>query len=398
MPRLALLKLTLTERCNLSCRYCDQHRTRPRTMSPATLRAAIDLARDLGDGGATLLLSGGEPLLARDLVLTVLEHHPPRQIRLLTNGLLLDDALLARLDDGQTQLQISVDGTARAQADRGPGTWPVIARLLETIGHRFPQLWRRHLALATTITPWNVGQLADWVDRAMALDVGRLDLTLMRGPAPCWGRATCATLARQLRRVLATSRRYRRATGLVPVALLNEPVPIAPADGQPCAAADLTALSVAADGSVDACGTLAAVARRHPSDTLRVAAGRLRLGTVDDPDLPATWRRQAAAPTTVFSRRRQRQAGGRSCGHCAARGSCVICPAAGPEPNLVPDAHCLFRRWSIHARRVMEHDEPVYRRLVAAGSPEHSAWSMAGQVRRAMINPSVRTAAGPDRP
>lgn len=99
----------LTRACQLDCVYCKFERG-PADMTPELLRACIDaLPR-----GGTLQFLGGEPLLRMELVEEGLRHGRGRVgFALTTNGLLLDERKLERLEG--VRLQLSHDGPAQVR-------------------------------------------------------------------------------------------------------------------------------------------------------------------------------------------------------------------------------------------------------------------------------------------
>ena len=106
VPGPRAVTLMLTTRCNLSCAYCPQRRGPPREMSEATLEAAVRLVAASGHPRPKLVLFGGEPLLAKGLVrraLAVLAGNARKglapDVRLVTNGLLLDEETLDLLEE-----------------------------------------------------------------------------------------------------------------------------------------------------------------------------------------------------------------------------------------------------------------------------------------------------------
>lgn len=151
-------------RCDLSCDYCymyemaDQSwRDQPRAMSPVTAELT---ARRIGEHAAahglrdvTLILHGGEPLLAgQDLisqVVTSTRHQAGREttVRAVvqTNGVGLSDACLRLFDELDVHVGVSVDGDAAAH-DRhrrfasGRGSFLAVSAALRRL-QRFPHLY-----------------------------------------------------------------------------------------------------------------------------------------------------------------------------------------------------------------------------------------------------------------
>lgn len=151
-------------RCDLSCDYCymyemaDQSwRDQPRVMSEQiadlTARRIGDHARAHGLREITLILHGGEPLLAgRDLLTRLVTRTrrgagPDVTVRaaIQTNGVGLNDAYLELFDELDVRVGVSVDGYAEAH-DRhrrfanGRGSFAAVTAALERLG-RFPHLY-----------------------------------------------------------------------------------------------------------------------------------------------------------------------------------------------------------------------------------------------------------------
>jgi MoaA/NifB/PqqE/SkfB family radical SAM enzyme len=107
----AILQVHPSRRCNLRCRHCYSS-SGPwvaDTTDLEVLRRAVVDARGLGYD--VLAVSGGEPLLYRDL-LTLLRHAHDTGLRtaVTTNGLLLTERRLRELAGSVDVLAISVDG------------------------------------------------------------------------------------------------------------------------------------------------------------------------------------------------------------------------------------------------------------------------------------------------
>lgn len=151
-------------RCDLSCDYCymyemaDQSwRDQPRAMSPETAeltaRRIGEHARAHGLRDVTLILHGGEPLLAnRDLISRLVMsarrwagHETTVHAAVQTNGVGLSDAYLKLFDELGVRVGVSVDGYADAH-DRhrrfasGRGSYQAVAAALRRL-RRFPHLY-----------------------------------------------------------------------------------------------------------------------------------------------------------------------------------------------------------------------------------------------------------------
>jgi cyclic pyranopterin phosphate synthase len=109
------LRLSVTDRCNLRCRYCmplEDYTWLPRE-ELLTFEEIATLADIFTNAGVTKIrLTGGEPLLRRDLpVLVKMLGSNPRvkDLALTTNGVLLVDQAEALFEAGLGRLTISLD-------------------------------------------------------------------------------------------------------------------------------------------------------------------------------------------------------------------------------------------------------------------------------------------------
>jgi uncharacterized protein len=151
-------------RCDLSCDYCYMYemadqtwRDQPRAMSPETAELT---ARRIGEharahslASVTLILHGGEPLLAgRDLISQLVaatrrQVGPTTTVNAVvqTNGVGLSDAYLRLFDELGVMIGVSVDGDASGH-DRhrrfasGRGSYPAVAAALSRL-QRFRHLY-----------------------------------------------------------------------------------------------------------------------------------------------------------------------------------------------------------------------------------------------------------------
>jgi len=151
-------------RCDLSCDYCymyemaDQSwRAQPRAMSPAvadlTARRIGEHAVAHGLPGVTLILHGGEPLLAgQDLIARLIaatrrsvSRATVVTVLIQTNGVGLSERYLKFFDEHGVLIGVSIDGDASAQ-DRhrrfasGRGSYLAVAAALSRLG-RYPHLF-----------------------------------------------------------------------------------------------------------------------------------------------------------------------------------------------------------------------------------------------------------------
>jgi cyclic pyranopterin phosphate synthase len=109
------LRLSVTDRCNLRCRYCMPETDyvwlpREDVLSFEELATLAGYFADLGVD--KVRLTGGEPLLRRDLsrlVRLLLQDHRFQEIALTTNGVLLADHAQELYDAGLHRVTVSLD-------------------------------------------------------------------------------------------------------------------------------------------------------------------------------------------------------------------------------------------------------------------------------------------------
>lgn len=118
--RISYLRISVTDRCNLHCRYCTggikEFIPHPDILRYEELHDIIDTA--LGLGVAKVRLTGGEPFMRlgfADFVCSVLERHPGLDLRVTTNATLLGPHLERLRTAGLTRLNISLDTLNRAR-------------------------------------------------------------------------------------------------------------------------------------------------------------------------------------------------------------------------------------------------------------------------------------------
>jgi len=127
-PSLRYLELHLLHRCNLKCRHCYLGPSRPIELP---LADAVNITRQFSENdGLRLLISGGEPLLYKDLQAYIAQTAGFRIRRVLfTNGTLVNDENITWLN--VDEIQFSLDGWVKGHERlRGEGTF---ARTMEGI-------------------------------------------------------------------------------------------------------------------------------------------------------------------------------------------------------------------------------------------------------------------------
>jgi MoaA/NifB/PqqE/SkfB family radical SAM enzyme len=127
---------SITRGCNLHCKGCYARAQRPHSepeMSPDKLRSVIAEARDLGV--SIILIAGGEPL-TRPEILDIIAEFPEIVFPLFTNGLLIDDEMVARFRKQRNLVPvISLEGHEGQTDDRrGRGVYGHLLQTLRALG------------------------------------------------------------------------------------------------------------------------------------------------------------------------------------------------------------------------------------------------------------------------
>ncbi len=354
--------MVVTDQCNLSCAYCFQNARSQSRMQWEDLKAGIDLALSAGSPRTNIIFSGGEPLLALELIQRAVEYaessrSPEKRLRfrLSTNGLLLSGEIADFLQAHKFAVQLSFDGIAAAQEHRGPHTFALLDRLLDVLRTRYPGLWNHSLRITMTVVPATVRHLASSVEYFLRKSVRELSIapciTCYPGPEG-WSRAE---LDEQVSRISEVSRSHLDRTGKVPALFFrkaHEDACTGVHANKPCSALDGRALAVDVDGLVYGCPLFAESCQDFPAGSLMPGLKAMRMGSIRDPAFP-----ERRAHAVRVARRlvpadwpaRCRSSYGQ-CGECRYRAGCSICPVSvwskpnDADPFRVPDFICAFNQ------------------------------------------------------
>ena len=165
-------KLELTYHCNLRCSFCytdSPRRTLARTaeMDDEAWLGIVDQALELGV--IETVLTGGEPLLRRDLTLQVAERiaDAGAMVTLNTNGWFVDEEVADRLAAAGVRVHVSLDGASADlhDASRGvPGGW---RRAIEAVAMLLDRGAR--VQVVHVVTPRNVETLPEFLEQMRVL-------------------------------------------------------------------------------------------------------------------------------------------------------------------------------------------------------------------------------------
>lgn len=158
--------ITLTDECNLRCRYCygkwledfDPTPEEPNIdySIPTHLNYNIPILREFckKDPEPTLIFYGGEPALCLNEIREIMDTVPAKEYMIHTNGVLLDK-LEPRYSNRLTTILVSMDGDRElTDRQRGKGTYEKIIRnlnLLQRHGYRGEVIARMTVTQETDI-------------------------------------------------------------------------------------------------------------------------------------------------------------------------------------------------------------------------------------------------------
>jgi uncharacterized Fe-S cluster-containing radical SAM superfamily protein len=165
-------KLELTYHCNLRCDFCytdSPRRTLARTaeMDDEQWLEIVDQTIELGVIEA--VLTGGEPLLRRELTLAAAERLTAAgaMVTLNTNGWFVDAEVADRLAAAGARVHVSVDGASAElhEASRGvPGSW---RRAVEAVAMLLDRGVR--VQVVHVVTPRNIDTFPDFLEQMRVL-------------------------------------------------------------------------------------------------------------------------------------------------------------------------------------------------------------------------------------
>ncbi|WP_367344497.1 GTP 3',8-cyclase MoaA [Methanomethylovorans sp.] len=108
------LRISVTDRCNLNCIYCHNEGSKGTAgeMSAGTISNIVATAVDFGV--SRLKISGGEPLLRKDMEDILVSLPPLKDVSMTTNGVLLRERALSLKNAGLGRVNISLDSLNEA--------------------------------------------------------------------------------------------------------------------------------------------------------------------------------------------------------------------------------------------------------------------------------------------
>ena len=164
------LFLHITNGCNLKCKHCYSFDNKKTTgnLKKKEIIKLIDEFRELG--GKKLTISGGEPLLRKDILSILKYASHSLEVMLLTNGTLINEKIANFLSENRISVQVSLDGSEAMVNDkiRGNGSFNATMKgisLLKQYG------LKDKLIICTTITNHNIEDIPKLIKLVKELEI-----------------------------------------------------------------------------------------------------------------------------------------------------------------------------------------------------------------------------------
>ena len=169
-----VLQVSLTNRCNLSCRMCSIANSSPREqeLTTAQILHAIDEAQEYGI--KEVILTGGEPFLRGDLFeIAAYCHKKGLRSVVTTNGTLISESMVESIVNSEiNHLHFSIDGLREANDYfRGAGAFDKIIKAVNLLTEKRKNEHFFSMGFACTIMDNNVDQLFNLVQLADNLNI-----------------------------------------------------------------------------------------------------------------------------------------------------------------------------------------------------------------------------------
>lgn len=195
--------LFVTDRCNLRCTYCYEQANGGRSIDPSLASKAIQYLLSRASSSFSLTLFGGEPLVNRSLLETLMDSALEqaealgKKISFLinTNGTLLTPEIISMLEAHRVFIVLSLDGDRathdfhRRRADGGSSYELVEKNLRHILGYRA-------LHVRMTVTPDTVFKLHSNVQFIKSLGFRTLGMALNRD-SDLWNEGAVSELSHQ---------------------------------------------------------------------------------------------------------------------------------------------------------------------------------------------------------
>jgi radical SAM protein with 4Fe4S-binding SPASM domain len=123
-PSVKSVFIHLTDKCNLHCKHCYAQNIASDCKELSDHELQAFLKKFYSEGGCAITMSGGEPLLRKN-IREIFQLSSAAEIRLLTNGTLINEETASFIGKFNTFIQVSLDGSTEKIHDsiRGTGSF-----------------------------------------------------------------------------------------------------------------------------------------------------------------------------------------------------------------------------------------------------------------------------------
>ncbi|MBM7615506.1 PqqD family peptide modification chaperone [Alkaliphilus hydrothermalis] len=157
------LWIKVTNRCNLACKYCYAESGEEEGKDEITLEEIENLLEELKDQNfSKIVITGGEPLLRKDIIEILKKCSEYGHVMVLTNGTLYNEELYKTILDYVMMIQISMDSHEKGihEFNRGTDTYDKIIKSIDFINSQS----KDKLTLSMTPTPEHLGNIVKMID------------------------------------------------------------------------------------------------------------------------------------------------------------------------------------------------------------------------------------------
>ncbi len=169
--KLRLVAWEITRNCNLECVHCRAAATKGPYTGELDTKTGFDLLDQIAElGEPIVILTGGEPLLRRD-IFEIAKYGTKKNLRMVMapNGTLITEKIAERLvDSGIKRISISLDGASKDSHDKFRGVKGAFDGALSGIRHA--KNAGIEFQINTTITKTNLDQIP--AIQQLAVDLG----------------------------------------------------------------------------------------------------------------------------------------------------------------------------------------------------------------------------------
>lgn len=170
------ITLNVSNRCNLSCTYCFEHKKDGEMMSFETAKLIVDKSyRSLPKNKFTINFFGGEPLTNWDMIKKLIDYIDQKQYQvtygITTNLTLLTDEMIRYIDEYSINVLISIDGTPHSHNRNRNNSYEVVAKNIQRLIDHGCQLL---LEGRMTITPSEAKYMFDGVKHLWEIGINNI--------------------------------------------------------------------------------------------------------------------------------------------------------------------------------------------------------------------------------